>query len=126
MDEDEDMLQAMMQDKHNALMEDLVLSIKKILPALQKGDDKPLMDLIKKNSEALDQFLVKIREVSKPVYLNQDSVIEEIKTMAVGMVAGLKELLEASKRPTEWKFTVSRDFSGRIDVVTAKAKAYER
>lgn len=115
------------QERH----EEMLSVLRVIAKNVQQKDDKDLLDLLKKNENALGEFLnklVELREIKIPetkVNINQEVVVKSINSMAKELnqnFIDLKQAISKNERPKEWEFTVTRNSYGEISSVKANAK----
>jgi hypothetical protein len=111
------------------------ISIKRheeILNALAKSiDTRPLEALIEKNTETLNIFIEKLKEINKDrpidvtVENNQEGLLEEIKSMTKELKEGIENIKPTDLEPLltkkeEWTFDIKRNSQGFIETVIAR------
>ena len=113
------------------------ISIKRhqeILEALAKSiDTTPLEKLIEKNTETLNIFISKLKEINKDrpidvtVENNQEELVKQLKTISKEFKENIEAIPTVNLQPLldkkeEWVFDVKRNSQGFIETVTAREK----
>ena len=113
------------------------ISIKRhqeILKALAKSiDTTPLEKLIEKNTETLDIFISKLKEINKDrpidvtVENNQEELVNQLKTVSQEFKENIEAIPTVNLQPLldkkeEWVFDIKRNSQGFIEKVIAKEK----
>ena len=113
------------------------ISIKRhqeILKALAKSiDTTPLEKLIEKNTETLNVFISKLKEINKDrpidvtVENNQEELVEQLKTISKEFKENIEAIPTVNLQPLldkkeEWVFDIKRNSQGFIEKVIAKEK----
>lgn len=113
------------------------ISIKRhqeILKALAKSiDTTPLEKLIEKNTETLDIFISKLKEINKDrpidvtVENNQEELVNQLKTISQEFKENIEAIPTVNLQPLldkkeEWVFDIKRNSQGFIEKVIAKEK----
>ena len=113
------------------------ISIKRhqeILSALAKSiDTTPLEKLIEKNTETLDIFISKLKEINKDgpidvtVENNQEELVKQLKIISKEFKENIKAIPTVNLQPLldkkeEWVFDIKRNSQGFIEKVIAKEK----
>ena len=113
------------------------ISIKRhqeILKALAKSiDTTPLEKLIEKNTETLNIFISKLKEINKDrpidvtVENNQEDLVKQLKEISEDFKQGIENIVPVDLQPLldkkeEWVFDIKRNSQGFIETVTAKEK----
>ena len=113
------------------------ISIKRhqeILSALAKSiDTTPLEKLIEKNTETLNVFISKLKEINKDrpidvtVENNQEELVKQLKTISQEFKENIEAIPTVNLQPLldkkeEWVFDVKRNNQGFIETITAREK----
>jgi len=113
------------------------ISIKRhqeILKALAKSiDTTPLEKLIEKNTETLNIFISKLKEINKDrpidvtVENNQEELVSQLKTISQEFKENIESIPTVNLQPLldkkeEWVFDIKRNSQGFIETVTAREK----
>ena len=113
------------------------ISIKRhqeILSALAKSiDTTPLEKLIEKNTETLNVFISKLKEINKDrpidvtVENNQEELVKQLKTISQEFKENIEAIPTVNLQPLldkkeEWVFDIKRNSQGFIETVTAREK----
>ena len=113
------------------------ISIKRhqeILKALAKSiDTTPLEKLIEKNTETLNVFISKLKEINKDrpidvtVENNQEELVNQLKTISQEFKENIEAIPTVNLQPLldkkeEWVFDIKRNSQGFIEKVIAKEK----
>ena len=113
------------------------ISIKRhqeILEALAKSiDTTPLEKLIEKNTETLNVFISKLKEINKDrpidvtVENNQEELVKQLKTISQEFKENIEAIPTVNLQPLldkkeEWVFDIKRNSQGFIETVIAKEK----
>ena len=113
------------------------ISIKRhqeILSALAKSiDTTPLEKLIEKNTETLNVFISKLKEINKDrpidvtVENNQEELVNQLKTISKEFKENIEAIPTVNLQPLldkkeEWIFDIKRNSQGFIETVIAKEK----
>ena len=113
------------------------ISIKRhqeILKALAKSiDTTPLEKLIEKNTETLNVFISKLKEINKDrpidvtVENNQEELVKQLKTISQEFKENIEAIPTVNLQPLldkkeEWVFDIKRNSQGFIETVTAREK----
>ena len=113
------------------------ISIKRhqeILKALAKSiDTTPLEKLIEKNTETLNVFISKLKEINKDrpidvtVENNQEELVNQLKTISQEFKENIEAIPTVNLQPLldkkeEWVFDIKRNSQGFIETVTAREK----
>ena len=113
------------------------ISIKRhqeILSALAKSiDTTPLEKLIEKNTETLNVFISKLKEINKDrpidvtVENNQEELVKQLKTISQEFKENIEAIPTVNLQPLldkkeEWVFDIKRNSQGFIETVIAKEK----
>ena len=113
------------------------ISIKRhqeILSALAKSiDTTPLEKLIEKNTETLNVFISKLKEINKdrPIDItvenNQEELVNQLKTISQEFKENIEAIPTVNLQPLldkkeEWVFDIKRNSQGFIETVTAREK----
>ena len=113
------------------------ISIKRhqeILSALAKSiDTTPLEKLIEKNTETLNVFISKLKEINKDrpidvtVENNQEELVKQLKTISQEFKENIEAIPTVNLQPLldkkeEWVFDIKRNSQGFIEKVIAKEK----
>ena len=113
------------------------ISIKRhqeILSALAKSiDTTPLEKLIEKNTETLNVFISKLKEINKDrpidvtVENNQEELVNQLKTISQEFKENIEAIPTVNLQPLldkkeEWVFDIKRNSQGFIEKVIAKEK----
>ena len=113
------------------------ISIKRhqeILSALAKSiDTTPLEKLIEKNTETLNVFISKLKEINKDrpidvtVEKNQEELVNQLKTISQEFKENIESIPTVNLQPLldkkeEWVFDIKRNSQGFIETVTAREK----
>ena len=113
------------------------ISIKRhqeILSALAKSiDTTPLEKLIEKNTETLNVFISKLKEINKDrpidvtVENNQEELVKQLKTISKEFKENIEAIPTVNLQPLldkkeEWVFDIKRNSQGFIETVIAKEK----
>jgi type IV secretory pathway ATPase VirB11/archaellum biosynthesis ATPase len=126
--EDEDFEQLLKDEQHR----ELVASIKAITAVLENNEksNRELSRVIGENAKALETFISKLGEITKPeisvqspsVSVNQDAVVSELVKMAAELKEGLFNIGNKNTKPAEWVFEIKRNHNNLITSVNAKQK----
>ena len=113
------------------------ISIKRhqeILSALAKSiNTTPLEKLIEKNTETLNVFISKLKEINKDrpidvtVENNQEELVNQLKTISQEFKENIESIPTVNLQPLldkkeEWVFDIKRNSQGFIETVTAREK----
>ena len=113
------------------------ISIKRhqeILKALAKSiDTTPLEKLIEKNTETLNIFISKLKEINKDrpidvtVENNQEELVNQLKIISQEFKENIESIPTVNLQPLldkkeEWVFDIKRNSQGFIETVTAREK----
>ena len=113
------------------------ISIKRhqeILSALAKSiDTTPLEKLIEKNTETLNVFISKLKEINKDrpidvtVENNQEELVNQLKIISQEFKENIESIPTVNLQPLldkkeEWVFDIKRNSQGFIETVIAKEK----
>lgn len=113
------------------------ISIKRhqeILSALAKSiDTTPLEKLIEKNTETLNVFISKLKEINKDrpidvtVENNQEELVNQLKIISQEFKENIESIPTVNLQPLldkkeEWVFDIKRNSQGFIEKVIAKEK----
>ena len=113
------------------------ISIKRhqeILSALAKSiDTTPLEKLIEKNTETLNIFISKLKEINKDrpidvtVENNQEELVNQLKIISQEFKENIESIPTVNLQPLldkkeEWVFDIKRNSQGFIETVTAREK----
>ena len=113
------------------------ISIKRhqeILSALAKSiDTTPLEKLIEKNTETINVFISKLKEINKDrpidvtVENNQEELVNQLKTISKEFKENIEAIPTVNLQPLldkkeEWVFDIKRNSQGFIEKVIAKEK----
>ena len=113
------------------------ISIKRhqeILSALAKSiDTTPLEKLIEKNTETLNIFISKLKEINKDrpidvtVENNQEELVNQLKIISQEFKENIESIPTVNLQPLldkkeEWVFDIKRNSQGFIETVIAKEK----
>ena len=113
------------------------ISIKRhqeILSALAKSiDTTPLEKLIEKNTETLNVFISKLKEINKDrpidvtVENNQEELVNQLKIISQEFKENIEAIPTVNLQPLldkkeEWVFDIKRNSQGFIETVIAKEK----
>lgn len=97
---------------------ELIALLKQLIPILsEKNDNSAVKDMLTQNREAVNVFLDKVKEISKPeISVGQTSkAISEIS----GIIKNSLKEINNNLAIKEWEFKINRDYNNRIISVTA-------
>lgn len=124
-EEDEDFEKLLAEKQHN----ETIKTLKSINIALGKleSSDLSVSKAIQKQSQEIVDLVEKLLSHQEPtvvrspdVYVNQNEVIAELRSLALSIKESIESMRE--KKITEWEFTVERGYGNNIDKIKARAK----